>query len=160
MPLRVNLRHLEDKDANLAGELPAEELDLDSRDEMIRAARPLRYQLEIQLLERSLLARGSLRLALACQCVRCLASFTRELALDPWTCHLPLEGEDRVSVVNDCVDLTPQVREDILLEFPRHPLCRPDCPGMGKTKASKAENAAGQDAMKPSVWAELDKLKL
>ena len=44
-----------------------------------------------------------------------------------WTLHLPLEGEDKVTVENDCVDLTPFVREDILLEFPQHPLCKPDC---------------------------------
>jgi len=121
MPLIVNLRQLEENDVVLRGELPVDELDLDTRDEMIRVTRPLRHEFEVQMLDRSLLIRGSLRLMLECRCVRCLKPFKRELKLNPWTCHLPLEGEERVPVVNDCVDLTPQVREDMLLELPRHP---------------------------------------
>ena len=160
MPLIVNLRQLEEKDVTLCGNLPAAELDLDTHDEMIRVIHPLRHELKVERLEDSLLVRGWLRLALACQCVRCLKPFQHELELDPWACHLPLEGEECVSVVNDCVDLTPYVREDMLLEFPRHPLCRPDCRGMEKIKTGQVKSPDGTDATIPSVWAELDKLKL
>jgi uncharacterized metal-binding protein YceD (DUF177 family) len=62
-----------------------------------------------------------------------------------------------VAVANDCVDLTPFVREDMLLEFPRHPLCKPDCGGL-KTKTGKVRKNA--DGIAPSVWTELDKLEL
>jgi len=160
MPLIVNLRRLEERDVILRGELPVAELDLDPHDEMIRVAQPLRHELEVQLLDRSLLVRGWLRLTLACQCVRCLIPFQHELELNPWTRHLPLEGEESVPLVNDCVDLTPCVREDMILEFPRHPLCRPDCRGLEKMMTGKAQYAGGQDEMMPSAWAELDKLKL
>ena len=160
MPLIVNLRHLEKHDVNLRGELPMAEVDLDLHDEMIRAAEPLRHELEVQLLEDSLLVRGRLRLTLTCQCVRCLKPFRREVELNPWTRHLPLAGEESVPVVNDCIDLTPCVREDMLLEFPRHPLCRPDCPGLEKPKTGKTRNTGEKDEKKPSAWAELDKLKL
>lgn len=160
MPLIVNLRHLEEHDVTLCGELPLAELDLDPRDEMIRVLQPLRHDLEVQLLDRSLLVRGSLRLTLTCQCVRCLKPFERELELNPWTRHLPLEGEESVPLANDCADLTPCVREDILLEFPRHPLCRPGCPGLEKMKTGAAKKTDGKDQMAPSAWAELDKLKL
>jgi uncharacterized protein len=111
-------------------------------------------------LEDSLLIRGRLRLTLNCQCVRCLKPFLYELKLDPWACHVPMEGEECVSVVNDCADLTPYVREDMLLEFPRHPLCRPDCRGMEKIKTGKVKSTGGGDELTPSVWTELDKLKL
>ena len=160
MPLIVNLRHLEENDVMLRGELPVAELDLDTHDEMIRVVQPLRYELKVQLLEDSLLVRGWLRLALDCQCVRCLKPFQHELELNSWACHLPLEGEERVPVVNDCADLTPYVREDMLLEFPWHPLCKPDCRGLEKIKTGKAKNPGGRDELIPPVWAELDKLKL
>jgi uncharacterized metal-binding protein YceD (DUF177 family) len=75
-----------------------------------------------------------------------------------WSCHIPLEGEDQVAVDNDCVDLTPFLREDMLLEFPQHPVCKPDCAGL--KKKSKARKTDGQETAKPSVWSELDKLKL
>ena len=160
MPLVVNLRHLEEHDVMLRGELPLAELDLDPHDEMIRVTSPLRHEFEVQMLDDSLLLHGSLRLTLECQCVRCLKPFERELELNPWTCLLPLEGEEKVPVVNDCADLTPYVREDMLLELPRHPLCKPDCRGLEKARTGKAKNTGGQDEVIPSVWAELDKLKL
>jgi uncharacterized protein len=158
MPLIVNLHHVEEHPVALKGELPVDELDIDTRDEMIQVARPLRYDIELQKLERGFWVRGSLQLTLECQCVRCLKSFTRKLELKPWTCHLPLAGEERVTVVDDCVDLTPFAREDMLLEFPQHPLCKPDCGGLEGVKTGKARKNA--DEIAPSAWVELNKLKL
>ena len=158
MPLIVNLHHLEDHDAVMCGKLPVDELDMDTRDVMIQVTQPLRYDIEVQKLEGSLLVQGSLQLTLECQCVRCLKPFTHKLELDPWTCHLPLEGEEQITIVNDCVDLTPFAREDMLLTLPQHPLCKPDCGGLKETKAGKARKTV--DEIAPSVWAKLDKLKL
>jgi uncharacterized protein len=156
MPLTVNLRHLEEHNVRLRGELPVDELDMETGDEMLQVAQPLHYDVEVQRLDDALLVRGSLQLGLECRCVRCLKSFTRRLELTAWTAHVPLAGEDRVAVVNDCVDLTPLVREDMLLEFPQHPLCKPDCGGL-KTKTGKARKTAREKT--PATWAELDKLK-
>jgi uncharacterized protein len=161
MLLVVNLRHLAKHNLVLQGELPARELDIDTHDEVIRVTQPLRYDAEVQKLAKSLLLRGELRLALDCQCVRCLKPFQHPLAIEDWTCDVPLDGEEAARVVNDCVDLTPYVREDILLALPQHPLCDPKCrglkqPDIGKVKKSST-GLVGKD---PSAWAELDKLKL
>lgn len=160
MPLVVNLRHLENRNAILTGEMPVAELDLALRDEMIRISQPLRYDLEVEMLDDSLLVQGSLELRLECQCVRCLKDFKLELVLDPWTQYLPLTGEDAVPIKNDCVDLTPIAREDMLLGFPQHPLCKPDCGGLKQASVGKARKTLGKDESKPSAWAELNKLKL
>ena len=155
MSLKVNLRHLEAHEIHLKGELPVEELDFDLRDEMIHAEKPLRYDLEIEKLHDSILVQGKLELTLKCECVRCLKSFEQKLKIDHWTLHLPLEGDEKVSIENDCIDLTPFVREDILLEFPRHPLCKPDCGGLKKSAKKPAVKHQSD-----SAWAELNKLKL
>ena len=158
MSLKINLRHLEEDGLRLNGELPVSELDLGVTDELIHPEKPLRYDLSVELLHDAVLATGSLVLPLECECGRCLKKFKSELKLAGWAVHLPLEGEDKVAVENDCVDLTPFVREDILLNFPQHPLCKTECAGLKpKGKASKAE-AAEKPAV--AVWAELDKLKL
>jgi uncharacterized protein len=162
MALTVNLRRLEAHNVQLNGELPVAELDLDSHDEVIRVEKPLKYDLEVQKLETSLLVQGRLQLKLSCQCVRCLKPFEYTLELPHWTAHLPFHGEEAVPISNDLVDLTPYIREDILLEFPQHPLCSPECPGLPKTLLGKAKktnkpNPVGQDL---SAWAELNKLKL
>ena len=158
MSLKINLRHLEEHGLHLQGELPVAELDLGVNDELIHTEKPLRYDLSVELLHDAVLATGALALALDCECGRCLKKFKTELKLTGWAAHLPLEGEDKVAVDNDCVDLTPFVREDILLNFPQHPLCKPDCAGL--KKKSKASEAGGLDAIKPAIWSELDKLKL
>jgi len=161
MALTVNLRHLEAHNIRLSGEMPVSELDLDTRDELIQARRPLEYDLEAQKLEEGLLVQGKLRLVLDCECVRCLKPVEYVLELAPWTCLLPLQGEERVAVVNDVVDLTPTIREDILLEFPQHPLCDPECSGLPNLSVGKAKknSGAGKTEAGTSAWAELNKLK-
>ena len=158
MSLSVNLRHLAEQELHLKGELPVVELDLGVADELVRAEKPLKYDLSVELLHDAVLATGSLVLPLDCECGRCLKKFQTQIKLTGWAAHLPLEGEDKVSVDNDCVDLTPFVREDILLSFPQHPLCKPDCAGL--KKKSKVSEAEALEATKPATWSELDKLKL
>lgn len=153
MSLKVNLRHLEAHEVHLKGDLPVEDLDFELRDEMIQAQKPLQYDLHVEKLSDGLLVQGKLALTLNCQCVRCLKSFEPTVELRDWTLHLPLEGEEKVNVDNDCVDLTPFVREDMLLEFPQHPLCTPDCAGLKKNRRGRAE-------LGRSAWDQLDKLNL
>ena len=160
MSLLVNLRHLEKKNLLLTGELPVELLELEGVDELIHVRWPLKYDLEIQKFEKSILAQGSLELRLQCECVRCLKPVPWRLDLSDWACHLPFEGEEKVTIANDCVDLTPYIREDILLSFPQHPLCHPECRGLPEWRACKQDQASGaphRDA--GSAWAELNKLK-
>jgi uncharacterized metal-binding protein YceD (DUF177 family) len=160
MPLLVNILKLASDTVFLKGELPVEELQLDVNDEVVQARTPLQYDLEVQKLEQSVLAQGSLRLKLDCQCVRCLKPLELWVDLTGWACHLPLEGEDAVPVVNDSVDLTPHIREDILLGFPQHPACEPECGGLTDVSRGKSKITGGAGTALPSsAWSELDKLK-
>jgi uncharacterized protein len=160
MPLTINLRHLEKKNVVLEGELTAEELGLEGIDELVHPSQPLKYQIEAERMEQSVLVQGSLKLPVQCECARCLKPFAYDVEIPEWVCHLPLEGEDKVVVTSDSVDLTPYIREDILLGFPQHPLCSENCSGLpdpvsGKEKdgAAKANNETS------SAWSELNKLK-
>lgn len=158
MPLTLNIRHLETKDLHFDGELPVEELELDLHDDIIQPVGPLAYDLRAESIDGALLVRGELTLPLEFTCVRCLKKFTRPFKLEDWICHLPLTGEDAVPVSNDLVNLTPFVREDILLALPQHPLCEPECGGLKlPARAKDPEKTAGKTA---SAWDALDKLKL
>ena len=159
MPLLINIRQVERSPLLLAGELPVAELDWDTRDEMIRVTQPLQYALQAERAEKSVFVHGELRQRLDCECVRCLKPFTHEIHTADWTCWLALEGEDKAPVVNDCVDLTPYIRDDIFLAFPQHPLCSPQCNGLADVPPAAA--AGGEPAPGNSgVWEALDKLKL
>ena len=154
MPIKFNLRHLEEDDVQLKGELPSEELEMNELDELIHANLPLTYDLTVQKLDQSLLVQGKIGVVLECECARCLKPFPYKIEVEEWAVDLPMEGEERVEVQNDCVDLTPYVREDILLGFPQHPLCRTECGGIAKKKSKKASETKNS-----SAWAELNKLK-
>ena len=161
MPLLVNLHHLSRHEVVLQGELPVGELDIETFDELIRLGQPLRYDLVVEKLDQQLLVRGELELVLQCQCVRCLKPVAQVVRLSDWVCYVPLRGEDGAAVEGDCVDLTPHAREDILLAFPQHPLCAPECPGLrpaNRGKANTRSSGAGTEC--PSVWSKLDKLRL
>ena len=159
MALTFNIRHLENKELQLAGQLPLEELELDLNDEVIQPSGPLEYDLNAQELDDALLIQGTLRLPLEMHCVRCLKKFSYPLDLEDWTCHLPLTGEDAVVLEADLVNLTPQIREDILLALPQHPLCEEGCVGLKKTGTFQ-EEPGETSVTTSSAWDELDKLKL
>jgi uncharacterized protein len=161
MPLKVNLYHLDRHEVVLAGELPVAELGIETLDELIRLKTALRYDFEVTRLAASLLLQGRLELDLECQCARCLKTFSHPLRLPAWVCDVPLTGEEAAVVEGDCVDLTPHLREDILLAFPQHPLCKPECPGLTQADPGKASTQSGaKETACPSVWTKLDKLKL
>jgi uncharacterized protein len=161
MTLTFNLCHLEKKNLELQGEISAAELEIEALDDLIHVSKPLVYDFEIQRLEGNILVTGSLVLELDCECVRCLKAFPYRLELADWTCLLPLSGEDAVAIKNDVVDLTPYVREDILLGFPQHPLCEPECGGMQLPPQTEQEKAKPSGLAQGSpVWTVLDKLKL
>jgi uncharacterized protein len=163
MPVTVNLRHLVSKDVTLKGELPAAELELDDRDEVVRLTRPVEYDIEVQQMDDALLAQGKIEVLLDCLCVRCLKPLTERLELDPWTCHVPLEGEEAAPIESDSVDLTPFIREDILLAFPQHPLCDPECKGLSKSQLAEQQarlSSPTRTSNASAAWSALDKLKL
>jgi uncharacterized protein len=159
MGLFINLRHLDRDDISLKGELTVAELDLETHDEMMRANKPLKYHLEVQEMDDGLLLRGKLSLPLDCECVRCLKAFVHKVEFPDWNCLIPLSGEDAVRVDGDTVDLTPFLREDILLGLPQHPLCKPDCGGLKKPSVGKSKKNSSSDVKTSSAWAELEKLK-
>lgn len=161
MKVTFNIRHLERNDLHLKGELPAVDLDLDTVDELIILKEPLFYDLQVERLSQSIYVHGKMSVALQCHCVRCLKPFRQVIEGEQWAWDLPLEGEDQVEIENDCVDLTPFIREDILLAFPQHPLCKTECRGLPKAPQKRSHQTSGatDSGEVSSAWAELNKLK-
>ena len=60
------------------------------------------------------------------------------------------------------MDLTPYLREDILLALPQHPLCLNDCQGLLREDGPGAQSPAskGLEEDQASPWGDLDKLDL
>ena len=158
MSINVHLEQLEEQDLQFVGELPAAALNLklDSEESLIHSADTLKYQLKATHTDDNLIIQGQLEIDLACDCARCLKPFTHNVDFSRWTCVLPLKGPDAIEVNGEHVDLTPWIREDILLGLPQHPLCGSACQGL----VLQQEDPPETDADEPSAdWSKLDEWK-
>jgi uncharacterized metal-binding protein YceD (DUF177 family) len=146
--MKVHLKQIPTQGLHLEGEeeCPIQELE----SEGIRCAGRLHYAIDVGVAGGGLWANGSLSQPVELRCVSCLENFVHEIRVPAFAVHIELHGPETV-------DLTPFVREDILLNLPAHPHCDRDgdrvCNG-------KQIEIAEQDTKRKSDWSALDKLKL
>ena len=146
--MKVHLKQIPTEGLHLEGEeeCPIPELETDG----VRCAGLLHYDINIGVSGGALWARGSLSQPVELRCVSCLEKFVHEIQVPAFAVHTDLHGPESV-------DLTPFMREDLLLNLPPHPHCDRD--GSGVCKAKHIE-IAEQDTQRKSDWSALDKLKL
>jgi len=160
MSLQLSLIDLEKAPRRLQGTVPVSDLALGVKDDLLHFDHPLEYDLEAEQLGEAVLVQGRLHLPVNCECARCLQPFVQEVNLEEWAVHLPLTGSDKVALNGDWVDLTPYLREDIVLALPQHPVCGAGCGGM-KKPPPETQNPVGTGSSETSeTWAALDRLKL
>ena len=146
--MKVHLKQIPAQGLHLEGEenCPVEDLEGDA----VRCAGPLQYNLNVGISGNSLWANGTLRQPVELQCVSCLEKFPHVIEVAGFAVQQDVGGPETV-------DLTPFIREDILLNLPAHPHCDRD--GHRTCKAAPAPAAAGEGKRKPD-WSALDKLKI
>ncbi|MBM4142088.1 MAG: hypothetical protein FJ225_00625 [Lentisphaerae bacterium] len=126
---------------------------LDLREDAAQPDGPLRYDLTVCLVGREMVVRGRVGARVRFRCGRCGEMFAYE-AEEPafvFTQELSNPGAS--------VDLTPAMREAILLAFPSHPVCRAQCRGL--CPQCGANLNAGRCGCRPTEevrWAALDGL--
>jgi uncharacterized protein len=145
--MRVHLHQISPEGLHVEGEQDAEILDLE--DQTIRIKGPIRYVLDIGVSESGLFATGTLAVDLDFACVTCLRRFPYTLRVDDFALQTDLDGREMV-------DLTPFIREDILLALPAYPHCDRE----GGRVCEGLKNISSEPLAEPDVWEELDKLKI
>ena len=146
--MKVHLKQIPPQGLHLNGEedCPIQELE----PEEIRCAGPLRYDVDIGVANGGLWANGSLFQPVELRCVACLQNFAHEVHVPAFAVHIDLPGPETI-------DLTPFMREDLLLNLPAHPHCDRDGDRVCKARQIKT---ADEDAKRKPDWSQLDKLKL
>jgi uncharacterized metal-binding protein YceD (DUF177 family) len=148
--MKVHLRQIPADGLHLEGEEECSIPELSAEDVVCNG--PLRYSLDLGISEGTLWAAGTLVQPVELKCVRCLEPFTFEIKVKAFSLHHELTGPE-------LIDLTPYVREDILLNLPPHPHCDREggrkCPAEGTV----APTPEAPDK-RPPDWSALDKLKL
>ncbi len=146
--MKIHLKQIPAAGLHLEGEeeCPIREIEAEG----IRCAGPLRYRLDLGVSDGALWANGSLAQAVELRCVACLEKFDYEIQVPAFTLHVQLPGPEKI-------DLTPFLREDILLNLPAHPHCDRDG---GRVCRASHPRTAEREARRKADWSALDKLKL
>ncbi len=154
--MKVHTRKIPVEGLHLEGEESG--VDLDVSGEYLKPLGPVHYSLDIGLSGDSFFVTGTLGIDLEFECVNCLEKFKYPLQVENFAMQMDLAGEETV-------DLTPQIREDILINLPQYPRCdwngQKVCEGMLKFKRETGPEASPEPlAPAADAWNELDKLKV
>ena len=146
--MKVHLKQIPPEGLHLEGDEDCPIKGLEK--EEVRCAGPLSYKIDVGISGSALWANGSLHQSVELRCVSCLEKFVHEIRVSDFAVHTELRGPETV-------DLTPFIREDLLLNLPAHPHCDRDA---GRICKPKQVEIAKQGTKRESDWSALDQLKL
>lgn len=147
--MKIHTLQIPPEGKRFEGDEPASVLDVNEPNTVPVA--PLRYALDVGLSDGGLFATGKLESAFRLECVACLENFEFPVRIPDFACQVELNGAEQV-------DLTENLREDILLALPAHPHC--DWNGLNSCGgAALAPPKELQPEPQKPVWTELDRLK-
>ena len=95
-------------------------MDMERSD--IHLREPFDVEAFITLAEKELIVKADIRCPLVVTCARCLEEFPSMVRADAVFSY--------TAQPTDVVDITEDVRQEIVLAYPMIPLCRPDCKGL------------------------------
>ncbi|MCX7818189.1 MAG: DUF177 domain-containing protein [Kiritimatiellae bacterium] len=128
-----------------------------SANDLYTVSEPIRYRLIARKVGRRLVVSGAVEIRLQARCRRCARSFSTFLRE---SCFL-YEYETREGQRD--VDVTPELREALLLRLDPHPLCAPACAGLcprcGRDLNSGPCGCEPRGSPNQSRWSALDKWK-
>src|SRR5438477_12300324 len=110
----------------------------------------MQYDLHLGVSRVALWTNCSLSQPVEPRCVSCLENFVHEIRVPAFAVHMELHGPETV-------DLTPALREEILLNLPAHPHCDRDGNRVCKAKRVKTQE---QEMKRKSNWSAVVQLKL
>ncbi len=149
--MKVHLRQIPADGLHLEGEeeCAIPELEKDG----VVCTGPLEYSLDVGLSEGALWASGSLTQPVEMACVSCLERFIHTIQIPQFAIHTEVSGPE-------LIDLTPFVREDILLNLPAYPHCDRDGGKICPAPHRAADPGPGAPEKRKPDWSALDNLDL
>lgn len=151
--LIVDVARLNAAGEDYAGETDAGALDLGD-DAICNPLGGICYHLRVEQIGQELLARGQVWHRFACTCSRCAEPIDLEVRETRFFANYPVTPE------TDFVDLTPEMREAIILALPGYPVCRKDCKGLCARCGANLNREPCTCRHEPEgPWAGLDLLK-
>lgn len=159
-PLLVyQVTNLPDDGVVLEGEIPFSELDIQA-DDRFELPEPLKFKIHLEAAKQDIIARGTLDATVTAVCDRCAEPAGLVLHVDDVLHRYK-------NILGEPIDLTEDIREDILLAFPQSFHCREDCKGLCPTCGGNlnegpcsCKNSDSEDDEGENPWTALSNLKL
>lgn len=153
--LQVQVKNLPAEGLQVCGEVDAAVVDI-ADDGRVSVSWPFHLDVRVTRVVGGLMVDGTLSGALRCRCDRCLVYYTIELPSIP-------VNHSYIAFQDDILDLTEDVRDDILLAFPTRNLCTAACQGLcpecGQNLNVRECGCRAADRQE-SVWDSLNGLRL
>ncbi|MBU3958889.1 MAG: DUF177 domain-containing protein [Candidatus Omnitrophica bacterium] len=119
--MKIKVSQIPSEGLSLEEDIAPSLLDLDI--ETIKFLRPIKVKADIEKITNAVSVTLALNTSMHTICSRCLGEcevdFKRGLRL-----HYPVDS------LEQDIDLNPDIREEVILNYPMKPLCRPDCKGL------------------------------
>jgi len=157
----IHLNELPPDGKDFEGEIRNDIFHLTGRDDP-RYVPPVRFALNVRLDGPDIIVEGTISARFEMQCARCGQWFPMEVVLDNYYTHEPRDGAQTL-------DLTVQIREDILLALPGYPRCEDSnvedrtCPSEGRFPAESEfnplEEVETEEPQRRDVWDVLDQIQ-
>lgn len=156
--LKISPKQLEKGEMRLLGLLSPSELQLED-DAIVKYRHDVEYDLTASLVSGGVLVFGTVSTALDCTCGRCLKIFEFKVCLD----KLYHFYEDSALETEE-IDLTPDIREDIVIALPQNFICSSKCRGIcqvcgGDRNVTRCDCSTDKHPVN-NAWDVLDKLVL
>jgi uncharacterized metal-binding protein YceD (DUF177 family) len=150
--VKINLRTLPEEGTTLQGTLAPGPYDLPCEPDQSWA--PIEYRLFVQILGKECLVAGTLKTTLLTPCARCLEPLQHPIEV--------VQFEHTFEVENmETIDLTLQIREDIVLGLPLVIRCVLEadgrCPVTGRYPGLKTDPES--PSLQEDIWGALDQWK-
>lgn len=112
--LIIPLEEFPEEGLTIQGELSGDIFGIDSTGAV--STGPLRYRLDARLYDTELLVQGNISAPFCMRCDRCLREFDYTVTIDKLA--ISFDVRSKISV-----DITQELREEVLLELPGYPKC-------------------------------------
>lgn len=150
----IDIQKISPEGSDYSGEMPPEKLDLEG-DKFIRPTSGVQYRLRAEVVSDQVIVRGMVEAELDLLCVVCADFFSTTVRISSFLRAYPIEPG------LETIDLTEDIREDILLEVPHYPRGetenREQCRRCGRDLKPAPLNRDVERA--PEIWDPLNRLK-
>ena len=153
--MKIMVARIPEEGSDCKGADPGSVMGLEG-DPSIQVEGEVRYELSTQCVSDELVVRGTLSVDLGLTCARCSGKFSTTVSDSGFLRAYP------VSKDTDSVDITADMREDLLLHIPVFPVCSEGCRGLcAQCGADLNKGSCGCEAgERPNPWSALDSLDL